>query len=280
MTAFQHLLAGAIDYAGAFPPASLDVESSLVNYSSYLTSNESWALGRIILPAAALHLCCGTPSISPSRVSVLLGSDCKNDIETAAGVGDFDVFECEVSSISDIEIVAQMAPKNAQVFYEGPRGVITPEWAATIKRVGGAAKIRTGGPTPDAIPSAIEVTCFLAGCIVQQIPFKATAGLHHPIRSSHALTYEADSPIATMHGFVNVMVATALLASGERVETATAVIEDMEPRSFEWRADSLWWRGIRVSIDQIDFMRHRVLSFGSCSFSEPVDESKALSWLQ
>jgi len=32
------------------------------------------------------------------------------------------------------------------------------------------------------------------------VPFKATAGLHHPVRSVQRCTYQADAPPALMHG--------------------------------------------------------------------------------
>jgi len=34
------------------------------------------------------------------------------------------------------------------------------------------------------------------------VPFKATAGLHHPLRCIHPLTHEPNSPAAAMHGFL------------------------------------------------------------------------------
>ena len=48
------LLAGVIDYAGLFPPARLDMSTTIANYAGYLGRADSWALGRIIVPAARL----------------------------------------------------------------------------------------------------------------------------------------------------------------------------------------------------------------------------------
>ena len=81
---------------------------------------------------------------------------------------------------------------------------------APIGRIeGGFAKVRTGGLTPEATPSSEALADFLIEAVSRRIAFKATAGLHHPIRSLHPLTYATDSPCATMHGFVNVFVAAA-----------------------------------------------------------------------
>ena len=51
----QALMAGVIDYAGLFPPARLDMSTTIANYAGYLGSADAWALGRIIVPAARLE---------------------------------------------------------------------------------------------------------------------------------------------------------------------------------------------------------------------------------
>ena len=48
------LLAGAIDYAGLFPPSQLSMEEAVVNYAKYRGSEESWMLGRFVVPVARL----------------------------------------------------------------------------------------------------------------------------------------------------------------------------------------------------------------------------------
>ena len=80
-----------------------------------------------------------------------------------------------------------------------------------LKEGNACAKIRTGGVSADAIPSAAQVAEFLAACAEAKVPFKATAGLHHPLRSVQKLTYEPGSASALMHGFINVFVAATRL---------------------------------------------------------------------
>ena len=44
--ALQALLGDAVDYAGLFPPAQLDMAGAVAEYASYLTSPDRWALAQ------------------------------------------------------------------------------------------------------------------------------------------------------------------------------------------------------------------------------------------
>jgi hypothetical protein len=152
------------------------------------------------------------------------------------------------------------------------------------------AQVRTGGLTPSAIPSPGQVAEFIWDCARARVPFKATAGLHHPIRGEHRLTYATDSPSAVMHGFLNVFVGAAvawsLAAEGGTAPSAAlppdvlAIIDERDAASFTLRADRIRWRDRDVPLGAIeraraDFAR----SFGSCSFDEPVSDLNALGWI-
>ena len=50
----QALLKHAIDYAGLFPPASLDMPTAITNYANYRQTDDAWMLGRFICPASRL----------------------------------------------------------------------------------------------------------------------------------------------------------------------------------------------------------------------------------
>src|ERR1039457_1561226 len=58
------------------------------------------------------------------------------------------------------------------------------------------AKVRTGGLTPEAIPSAEALGDFLGEAASRHIAFKATAGLHHPIPSRPPPPHAPASPVA------------------------------------------------------------------------------------
>jgi hypothetical protein len=143
------------------------------------------------------------------------------------------------------------------------------------------AKIRTGGVAANAIPQAAAVAGFLVGCARHGVCLKATAGLHHAIRAEHALTYEPRSERATMHGFVNFFVAAALALEGADEREVEAALSDETAANFAADEESVHWRGHEFSAQQIKRMRERfVVSFGSCSFTEPLEEMRAMGWVE
>jgi hypothetical protein len=140
------------------------------------------------------------------------------------------------------------------------------------------AKLRTGGVVADAFPSSELVARFIRACLRAGVPFKATAGLHHPVRASYRLTYEAGGPTGVMFGYLNVFLAAALMATGLDDADAIRLLDERDPDAFELRTDSIGWRGHVLTAAEVRRARERVaVSFGSCSFREPVDELKPLT---
>src|SRR6185295_7365113 len=136
------------------------------------------------------------------------------------------------------------------------------------------AKIRTGGVGSNAIPTVGEVAAFLHACAAADVPFKATAGLHHPVRGSHRLTYEKDSASCVMHGFLNVFVA----AAGARAlrlpaSEVQAILTEEDEDHFKFSDEIAGWRGHLLTVADLARVREGFsLSFGSCSFEEPVED--------
>jgi hypothetical protein len=169
--------------------------------------------------------------------------------------------------------VAERIDPRWERFFEVPHLLHYGDLIGAIRDAGAGAKIRTGGTSPDAFPSAIQMTRFLMAVTRYGVPFKATAGLHHPWRGQYPLTYEADSERHTMFGFMNVMIATAILRAGGEGETAQAVLEESDASTFERFGDVITWRGERIEFDDLVALRRDGFrGFGSCSFREPVDE--------
>lgn len=136
----------------------------------------------------------------------------------------------------------------------------------------GGLKMRTGGTQPSAIPEAAHIAEFIVACRDAGVPFKATAGLHHPVRH-----FDAEMGAAT-YGFLNVFVAAALAAVDHADESdLLPVLLEENVDAFSFSGDELRWRDRRLGIDDIERTRRdRAVSFGSCSFAEPVDDLAAL----
>jgi hypothetical protein len=235
------LLEGLIDYAGLFPPAALSMQDAVRNYARYREGEYAFALGKFVVPKERVK---EVPSEFPLSI---LGVD-------------------EVKATSEEEI-AELAPGT---FVE----IADIALLDAIARHGMRAKIRTGGITIDAFPAIGSVAEFLRACRAKGVAFKATAGLHHPLRCLKPLTYEPNAPVGTMHGFLNVFLAAALL------DHADEILAETDAHAFAFDDDGASWRGNRVTVENIESMRKTfAISFGSCSFEEPIGDLRDLGLL-
>ena len=296
LTALRGLLAGAVDYAGLFPPAGLPMNEAVANYAEYLAGHDAWALGRFVVPVARLgelersaeDLAPRAP-VAPWRLTALLGANPVADLRTlgefncrhaAAGASALsaDAVEAKAETVADVERVLVATPKWAEAYIEVPLAADPRSLIEAIARLGGRAKIRTGGVTADAFPTAAQVLRFLRACDDARIPFKATAGLHHPLRAEYRLTYAPDSPAGTMFGYLNVFLTAILLRQGSLTEAdAVALLEERSPTAFRFTPDAIRWRDYHVDREAIEAGRRQgIVGFGSCSFVEPVEELRAI----
>ncbi len=236
------LLARLIDYAGLFPPAALDLATALANFERYASSPESWMLSRFVLPATQLD------ALDPlSKFPVTLIDDAGGDHEPFA----------LPDVVRSIETKSERA-FTCPAYRELPLSDIED----------GFAKIRTGGATPEATPGPHDVAEFLATCASRHLAFKATAGLHHPIRS------------AAMHGFINVFTAAAFAWNRASGNSLVDIIDETDPQAFRFTDRELSWRDQSLTTEQVEAARRDFAhSFGSCSFEEPVADLRQLGWL-
>ena len=140
----------------------------------------------------------------------------------------------------------------------------------------GRAKIRAGGIQPAEIPSPEAVLEFLRSAARSRVPFKATAGLHHPVRGAARLTYEPGSPCATMHGYLNVILAATLLWHGRSIAEAERLLVAEGRGNLVPGDEAIEWEGVTVTAPEISVARREfALAVGSCSFTEPLEEIEA-----
>ncbi|MGQ0627939.1 MAG: hypothetical protein ACT4PL_07540 [Phycisphaerales bacterium] len=192
-----------------------------------------------------------------------------------------DTVEIKVTSADAIDAALEVLPEELNPFFELPLKGDLRACAAALAGMGANAKIRTGGVTPDLFPSVEEIADFLLVMADSKIAFKATAGLHHPVRSAHALTYEPGAPTAVMHGFVNLFLAAAFVVEqGIDRATVTHLLGETVAESFELEPAVISWRGLRIDAQALARARENfALCFGSCSFDEPMADLRTMRWL-
>src|SRR5262245_66189313 len=128
----------------------------------------------------------------------------------------------------------RLTPANLTPYFEIPIGDGLAELIKSIAETGARAKVRTGGVAADAFPSSFDLARFIKICAEEDVPFKATAGLHHPLRSVNKLTYAPESESAMMHGFLNVFLAAAFAQSGMDVDRLVEMLEEKTPEAFRF----------------------------------------------
>jgi len=296
----RFLLENLIDYAGLFPPAELPMAEAVKNFAAYRQSEHSWMLGKFIVPASRLEeFEQAAESYWPRdgeagfwKLSVLGGVNLQDDLaninrfsrrhsfgEQAAAVM-IDAIEFKASSVTEIRTAMRTMHPTLACFIEIPIADDPTELIRAISAEGAFAKIRTGGVTADAFPSSQHLARFIAICAEEDVAFKATAGLHHPLRSVNRLTYQPDSASATMHGFLNVFLAAAFAQSGASIEQLVEILDETSLEAFHFEERSIAWRNEMVVVGHIRNARSLFsISFGSCSFTEPIEDLQRLSLL-
>jgi len=295
MSSLRAFLAGIIDYAGLFPPAALEMSSAVHAYAEHRSGKDSDLLGRFVIPDARLDEFSAVASAllprhgEPWRLSAIGGEDLQltkaaidhfnsaHAESSHAGHAVCDTVELRVSSHDDIRNAVKTFDEDVSLFLEiAP----TPEPGYLISAISdtpASAKLRTGGVIESAIPSPDHVLKFIELCVDNGVPFKATAGLHHAIRGRYPLTYEPGAPTAMMFGDLNIFFAAAFCAAGSSPSAVLGALEETDAAQFRCDDAGVWWKDHVVIHDQLSVVRQAVAtSFGSCSFSEPVEEAHNL----
>ena len=291
-TTLRTLLHSLVDYAGLFPPAALDMHAAVHEYGLHRAGEHAWMLGHFILPVSRLeefavsHAALGpSPAGDVWRLSVLPGPDLD---ATLAAIGAFntntaavvDTIELKLDIMPDLSAALAKIPPTLDTYVELPIDDDLDSRLGILSHAGARAKVRTGGVTEGAFPASHALARFIQSCADAGVPFKATAGLHHPLRGEYRLTYEAGSPHGMMFGFLNVFLAAAFARAGLTLKELALLLEEKDADSFQFTETSAGWRGKTVSRTEISAVRHHVaLSFGSCSFQEPVDDLRSLGLL-
>jgi hypothetical protein len=237
------LFGGLIDHAPTFPPEELPLEQGLAEHRRVRASEHGWIVNRFVCPASKL----GDLGDEPLRLSVVLdtgtlpGPDERIEAVEAAGI--------------DPEVLFDAAP---EVYVELPLRHDVSFRILQLGELGLRPKVRCGGAAIPQVPALAE---FVQACRRLEIPFKATAGLHRPLRHDDE------------HGFLNVL-AAAVFGDEEQA------LEEEDPSAFALDGDAFRWRDQSAGAEEVVRVRRELfVSFGSCSAREPIDGLAALGLL-
>ncbi len=295
MESVRVLLSGIIDYAGLFPPSQVSMPEAVINYATYRNSNYGWMLGRFVVPVARLDEFIESARDFVSRdgkstwhLCVTAGEDINDTIrkvrdfnrKNAPGVF-ADLIEVKANTVSKIDNTVAALPEGVTAYFEIATGDALPDLVTTLSLKGQKAKIRTGGVSREDFPSSKHIIRFVRTCMAANVPFKATAGLHHPIRCFKPLTYAEDAPQGTMHGFLNMLLMTGFARESYRVSLLEEMMEEEFEEVFQFSELGVKWRSEHfLSNAHLGWLRQKGMhSFGSCSFDEPIADLQALGLL-
>lgn len=288
------LLTGIVDYAGLFPPSQLSMPQAVSNYATYKTSDFKWMLGRFIVPVARLDefMLSAKDFFSKTkdawRLSVLASEDIYETVRLVEEFNDAhgervvcDALEVKADTSHQIKEIAAAVTPALKTYFEIPVDAHLADLISTLAVHGQRAKIRTGGVTEAAFPPVEQIAKFMRVCLAANVPFKATAGLHHPLRSVKPLTYEAKAPEGAMNGFLNVFLAAAFLRQGYQPKLISELLKDKRADNFLFDDNGVLWRQEHfISTLALENLRTRsAISFGSCSFVEPIDDLQEIGLL-
>lgn len=269
------LFLALVDNAAIFPPGNTPMKKAIEDHRSWQSSPWSPLVGPFIcaphrldelldnLPdGSALRLSLTLPGGTPTLIEAMSRATVDRRIELAsveipASPDEFDQL---------LEFVSQHVPPGVLTYVELPVTQVDYRQADLLAQAGARLKLRTGGTTPSAFPHEAQLAAALMTIIAARLPFKLTAGLHHPIRHRDPRTgFEH-------HGFLNIITATDRAICGANTGAVTAALAESCP---DVVADEV------AAIDAAagHRVRESFVSFGTCSVADPVTGLLALGLL-
>lgn len=260
------LLDHLLDHAALFPPAELSMAEALRVDRAARTGPHAALVGVFVCLASRLPEL--TAELARQRAEgELAGWDEQLPISVvvdAAGVPrpsdarvDLRLLELRMPAEQAMTALAD-APPGLPAYVEVPIEALEFELDRLAKaRAAGSpvgGKVRCGG---SRVPSDDELTAVILGCAERGLPLKATQGLHSAIRTEHH------------HGFLNLLIAcAAALRAGD---VKAALQERSADALLAAVPDAALARQVRSEL---------LVSYGTCSLSEPLAELQALGVLR
>lgn len=294
---------GLIDYAGLFPPANLAMGPALAEYVGALDEPHAWMLDRFILPASRLaELSAAYRAETPLALSVIVDAPADSLVWFEAARSRLAAAQATLASDARLQLAALEVPlptlRTLRDTYDATIGqfaalassagvrttvaylepVRDARWRdalnatmTVLARHRFGAKVRCGGATAEAFPSCEDLGAFIRAAVAAGVPFKATAGLHHPVRHLDASTGFA------MHGFLNILAATLVARNDASPMAVESALGEEDTRAFRFTDESFSWRDRHFDVPTVAAARAEgFAAYGSCSFAEPVADLGAM----
>ncbi|MGI9528660.1 MAG: hypothetical protein ACR2NG_03040 [Acidimicrobiia bacterium] len=289
---------GLIDYAGLFPPASNTMDEAVAEYARLRADDSRWIVGKFLCRASELE------QLAAAAVGQMRRGDAPWDVgvifdmgpgAAAMVVNDFQTEMSPALSITSVEVKTPRPDADAIATTIEAMGALDTDTAVFVEVVKGepmrpqveaiatnlrsrgrtgGAKLRCGGLSPEDFPTVEEIAEFLWTSTNEQLPFKATAGLHQPIRH-----FDEDAGV-WRHGFVNLLMASVSCDDGAIKETVEAIVAESDPEEFAVSASAARWQKIRLPGSAIRRSRRNgFIAFGSCDIDEPITALRDLNFL-
>jgi hypothetical protein len=275
------LFAALVDDAGLFPPEQLPMPMAVARHRADARAGHPVLTHRFLCPASRLAEL--RAALAPGE-SWRLGLVADTGLDGVPGALEeiaadprlrLETIEVRLPAAPDpgaaadqVAAAARQAPGGAAVYVELP--LSTQDWNAAVRQLarrGMNAKIRCGGKAPELFPTDGQLTGFLTAVVAAQVPFKATAGLHHAVRyTDHVTGFDH-------HGFLNLALAMCRSVEAAGQEGVRAVLRQTDGQVLAAQARA-------VSQPTAARARSLLVAYGSCSTSEPVEDLAALGLVE
>ncbi|TWP35708.1 hypothetical protein [Leekyejoonella antrihumi] len=253
------LFDGLLDDAAVFPPGNFPLEEAIARRMRRRGTAAARYVGPLLLPVALIDeaLACATPlTISVvGRPGASTGALLAAAEKVVASAG-HSLAGIELPHGSDWRNALALGVPLAVEIPAGPDGL---ERLSDITEVDGQVhvKLRTGSTPHNPVPTPAQLGAFIVGCLSQDLAFKLTGGLHHPITGEPAGAGE------TQFGFLNVLVATDAALAGAGASAVEDLLASRE-------TDALVGTLRSLSADRAATIRATFHSYGCCDVLDPV----------
>ena len=257
-----------VDDAAMFPPGSAPAADAV---RMHLEHRQAWyadLIGPLVVPDTQLGRAHGAGDVSVINTGGAGGllSLARREVPGVRVVA----VESSLRDLDDlpgnaarVAAAAGALSEEVSVFVEIP---YAPGWQRAVEQVEAAGllgKIRTGSPDNSGTPAYAQLAEQLSVLVEADLPFKATAGLHH----AQPTPGSDERPV--QHGFLNVLAAVEALVEGASAADAADVLRAFDPATMGGWSD-----------DTAARVRRRFRSFGCCGVLDPVHDLVALGLVQ